>query len=170
MSSNVAQLKVLSKELLHLMEEELGSVEMDAYRLEHLPAMEHSLLHLQALTLNESLSELYVDLSLFKLHVDWLAGAREAVGLPALLTHGAAGPEHHHNRTSRHLEEITEMTRGALQLLQQEVPPPPSRSLPDVRYTFNVLHYTVEVALRLEVYCDWSRRVLRRARLLSRCP
>ncbi|CAL8299942.1 unnamed protein product [Lota lota] len=167
MDHTVQQLQLLSRELLRVMEAELGLVEMDGYRLEHLPAMEFSVDHLHSLTLNESLSELHRDLSLFKLHVDWLDGAREGVGLPALPTEGAIGQAQRHNRTSGHLTELVGMTSDALRVLQQEVPPPPSPSLPDVLHTFNVLHYSLEIAERLKVYCDWSRRVLKRFRELS---
>ncbi|KAJ3608918.1 hypothetical protein NHX12_023446 [Muraenolepis orangiensis] len=170
MSFKVEQLQALARQLLSLMENELGLVEIDHYRLEHLPAMEQTIHHLHSLTLNESLSALYLDLSLFKLHMDWLDSAREAVGLPTLPVEGATEqPQHLHNHTSSRLKELAEMTSDALQLLQQEVPPPPSPSLPDVAHTFNVFHYSVEVAQRLKLYCDWSKRVLRQVMLLSGC-
>ena len=69
------------------------------------------------LQLNESLSELFRDLSLFKLHVDWLDGARESVGLSALPAESAIGGENLHNQTSSHLTQLTGMTSAALQLV-----------------------------------------------------
>ncbi|CAL8374648.1 unnamed protein product [Boreogadus saida] len=104
--------------------------------------------------LNESLYELYCGSSLFKLSVDWLDSVREP-GRQSLL-----------NQTSVHLTRLVGMTGNAL---KREVPPPPAPSLPVVLHSFNVLHYSFEVAARLKLYCDWSKRLLLRVMQLSRC-
>ncbi|CAL8396412.1 unnamed protein product [Gadus morhua 'NCC'] len=157
MASAAHQLQQVSIKLLRAMRAELGPVEMDDYRLEHLPAMNFSIDHLCTLTLNESLYELYCGSSLFKLSVDWLDSAR-AAGRQSLL-----------NQTSVHVTRLVGMTGDALKRLQQEVPPPPAPSLPVVLHSFNVLHYSFEVAARLKLYCDWSKRLLLRVMQLSRC-
>ncbi|CAL8237912.1 unnamed protein product [Boreogadus saida] len=111
MASAAHQLHQVSIKLLRAMRAELGPVEMDDDRLEHLPAMNFSIGHLCTLTLNESLYELYCGSSLFKLSVDWLDSVREP-GRQSLL-----------NQTSVHLTRLVGMTGNALKRLQQEVPP-----------------------------------------------
>jgi len=64
-----------------------------------------------------------VDLSLFKLHVDWLGGAREAVGLPVLSADSGGAPpgwpENLHNATGLHLQQLSGMASAALQLVRK---------------------------------------------------
>lgn len=44
--------------------------------------------------------------------------------------------------------------------ISQEVPQPPSASLPVVSVAFDVLQFSVEISEQLQVFCNWSKRVL----------
>ncbi|XP_028453977.1 uncharacterized protein LOC114568549 [Perca flavescens] len=160
MIHQVDRLTILSKELHNLTDEELVNFEGVENRLDGLPHMQHTAAHFNSLKVNESLSKLFVYTQSFRLHVDWLKTAKESVSLSSQSA----------ERVSSHLLQLSNLLNASLLLISEEVPQSPSASLPVVSTAFDVLRFSVEISEHLEVFCNWSKRVLVHLQRLSRCP
>ncbi|KAG7233859.1 hypothetical protein INR49_006491, partial [Caranx melampygus] len=72
---------------------------------------------------------------------------------------------------STHLRHLSNIIKTSLQQLSIDVPQSPTPSLPTVPSTaFDVLKLSIELSERLQVFSDWSKRVLRHLQRQSRCP
>ncbi|XP_029919774.1 uncharacterized protein LOC115367971 [Myripristis murdjan] len=161
--SMIRQLNVVqqqSKKLHDSSGTDLSGITTETYSLEGLPSMEHNASQINSVKLNESLSQLYLDIQAFKLHVDWLKTVRENFSLPHSQTVEGA---------STHLLLLSNLTSGALHKISETVPEPPSPSLPRVSSSFSALRYSLEVSQRLQVFCLWSKRVLLHLKGLRGC-
>lgn len=136
---------------------------------------------------NESLSQLYVFTQSFRLHVDWLKTAHQNVSLPS---HAAESVSTHllqlSNLLTASLNQVRQpgwfdsFTRKMYKMfgngmkrlpkplnlplcpqISEEVPQSPTPSLPVVSTAFDALKFSVEISERLQVFHDWSKRVLR---------
>ncbi|XP_054620588.1 uncharacterized protein LOC129173573 isoform X2 [Dunckerocampus dactyliophorus] len=129
--------------------------------LEGLPVIHSTAAHLHALKVNESLSQLYVHMLAFRVHVDWLKAVKENFSLPAEAAESASG----------HLLQLSNLIRVSLHQVNEPIPPPPRpSSLPVVSTTFDALRYSVEMSQRLKVFCSWTKRVIHHVQRASRCP
>ncbi|XP_039977944.1 uncharacterized protein il11b isoform X2 [Xiphias gladius] len=149
-----------SKKLHDLSGDELLNLAAAENRLHGLPHMQHTVAHLNALKVNESLSLLYVYTEAFRLHVDWLKTAQENFSLPSQAAEGA----------SAHLLKLSNLLNTSLQQMSEEVPQSPPPSLPVVSTAFDVLQFSVEISERLKVFCIWSKRVLLKLQKSPHCP
>ncbi|XP_035536860.1 interleukin-11-like [Morone saxatilis] len=129
-------------------------------RLDSLPLIQHDAGYFSSLKVNKTLSQLYVDIQSFRLHVDWLKTAKANFSLPSQSAEG----------TITHLRHLSKLVNASLQQISEEVPQTPSPSLPDVSTAFDVLQFSIEISDQLQVFCDWSTRVLRQLQRQSRCP
>uniref|UniRef100_A0A665U455 Interleukin 11a n=1 Tax=Echeneis naucrates TaxID=173247 RepID=A0A665U455_ECHNA len=158
MSHHLDMLVNISKklhELVSINAELIGHIQ--ANRLHSLPHMHHTLKHFSSLKLNESLSELFSYSQSFKLHVEWLKTVKENFSLPSQAAEGASAQ-------LRHLSDLLSTT---LQQVRAEGPRPPP--LPVASTTFEVLQYSVEISERLQVFANWSKRVLKSLQKKSHC-
>uniref|UniRef100_A0A3Q3Q838 Interleukin 11a n=1 Tax=Monopterus albus TaxID=43700 RepID=A0A3Q3Q838_MONAL len=160
MMAQVDRLKNLSKSFHDLSDVELLNFADMEHRLHSLPHIHHTATHLSSLKVNESLSQLYVHAQAFKLHVDWLKTAKENVSLSS---HSAEG-------AGTHLLQLSNLLNSSLHQMSEEAPLSPPPSLPVTSTAFDVLRFSVEISERLQVFCDWSKRVLRQLQRLSHCP
>ncbi|XP_042292516.1 uncharacterized protein LOC121913780 isoform X1 [Thunnus maccoyii] len=160
MIHQVDRLTNLSKKLHDLTDDELINLIGMENRLVSLPHMQQTAADFNSVKMNESLSQLYVYTQSFKLHVDWLKTAKENVSLSSQSVDG----------TITHLLHLSTLTSTFLRQINQEVPQPPSLSLPVVSTAFDVLKFSVEISERLTVFCRWSKRMLRYLHKNSHCP
>ncbi|XP_039676162.1 uncharacterized protein LOC120571338 [Perca fluviatilis] len=160
MIHQVDMLTILSKELHNLTDEELINFEGVENRLDGLPHMQHTAAHFNSLKVNESLSKLFVYTQSFRLHVGWLKTAKENVSLSSQSA----------ERVSSHLLQLSNLLNASLLQISEEIPQSPSASLPIVSTAFDVLRFSVEISERLQVFCNWSKRVLVHLQRLSHCP
>ncbi|XP_029299311.1 uncharacterized protein LOC115015852 [Cottoperca gobio] len=159
MIHQVQRLTDLSKELHDLTDDELINFEAVENRLDGLPDVQHTAAHFNSWKMNESLSQLFVDTHSFRLHVDWLKTAKENVSFfsqPA-------------EDTSSHLLQLSNLMNASLHQISEEVPQSPSPSLPVVSTAFDVLQFSIEISERLQVFCSWSKRILKHLQR-SICP
>ncbi|XP_071370681.1 uncharacterized protein [Centroberyx affinis] len=152
MIQSLDSLKRLSGTLHGLTDSELSIVQTGEHRLKDLPTMQHTADHFSSIKLNESLSQLYLGIQAFRLHVDWLKVARENVSLP-LSSQTAEG-------SRVQLLLLSNLTSTALQQMNQELPQPASPSFPVVSTSFDAVRYSAEISQRLQTFCDFSKRVL----------
>ncbi|XP_074543354.1 uncharacterized protein LOC141803291 [Halichoeres trimaculatus] len=160
MSNHLDKVLFLSPQLHDLTEDELSKFEGVEHKLQGLPLLNHTAEHFTALQVNKSLSQLFVDTESFRLHVNWLKTAKENLSLPSQPAEG----------TSSHLHQLSNLIKGSLQHISEEVPPSPSASLPAVSSAFEALQYSFEISERLQVFARWTKRVLRLLGRQSRCP
>ncbi|CAK6980349.1 sialic acid-binding Ig-like lectin 9 [Scomber scombrus] len=160
MIPQVESLMRLSKKLHDLTDDELIDVVAVENRLDSLPHMHHTAAHFDSVKVNESLSQLYVYTQAFKLHVEWLKTAKINVSLSSGSAEGA----------NTHLLHLSSLLSTSLQQINEEVPQLPSPSLPVVSTAFDVLKFSIEISERLQVFCHWSKRVLRYLQKTSHCP
>ncbi|XP_032363540.1 uncharacterized protein il11b [Etheostoma spectabile] len=160
MIHQVDRLTVSSKKLHDLTDEELINFEGVENRLDGLPHMQHTAAHFNSLKVNKSLPQLFVFIQSFRLHVDWLKTAKENVSLSSESAEDV----------SSHLLQLSNLIHKSLLLISEEVPQSPSASLPVVSTAFDVLRFSIEISERLEVFCNWSKRVLVHLQRLSHCP
>ncbi|XP_035476953.1 uncharacterized protein LOC118292268 isoform X1 [Scophthalmus maximus] len=160
MTPRVETLTHLSKKLHELSDNEVLNFAAVEKRLDDLPHMQHTAAHIPSLEVNESLSQLHVFIQSFKLHVDWLKTAKENFSLPYESAEGA----------STQLLLLSNLLNMSLHQMREEAPRSPPPSLPIVSTAFDVLQFSVEISEQLQVFCNWSKRVLRHLKRLSRCP
>ncbi|KAF7646395.1 hypothetical protein LDENG_00188470 [Lucifuga dentata] len=159
MINHLDSLSKLSKTLHGLTDHELITMATATNRLDALPNIQHSAAHFNSAQLNASLSELYVDTQAFRLHVDWLKTARKNVSLSS----------HPAELRSTHLHHLSKLLNNFLHQIHEEIPQPPSPSLPFASTTFDVLQYSIEISEKLKVFCFWSKRVLNHLKKLPPC-
>ncbi|XP_068567612.1 uncharacterized protein [Cebidichthys violaceus] len=159
MIHQVDSLMNILKKLHNLTDDERMNFEAVEYRLGGLPHLQHTAANFNSLKLNESLPQLFLYTRSFRLHVDWLKTAKENVSLSSQSAEGA----------SSHLLQLSNLLSASLHQIAEEVPQPPSPSLPVVSTAFDVLQFSVEISERLQVFCNWSKRVLSHLRR-SCCP
>ncbi|XP_077403892.1 uncharacterized protein LOC144036858 [Vanacampus margaritifer] len=129
--------------------------------LESLPVLATSAAQLRTWKADESLRRLHANALAFHAHADWLKAAAEKVDLPSEAAGGAAV----------HLLRLANLLRTALVQMETPVPPPsPSPSFPHVRTAFEAVRYSAEMSRRLNVFCGFSKRILRRLRKAATCP
>ncbi|XP_069566457.1 uncharacterized protein [Brachyistius frenatus] len=148
-----------SKKLHDLTDEELVNFAAIEHRLDSLLHIQHTVTDFMSLKANESLSQLYVYTQSFRLHVDWLKTAKENVSLSSQSAESA----------STHLLQLSNLVNISLHQINADVPQSPSPSFPVVTTTFDALKFSVELSERLQVFCHWSKRVLRHLQNLSSC-
>ncbi|XP_074469952.1 uncharacterized protein LOC141754629 isoform X1 [Sebastes fasciatus] len=146
----VESLKNLSTKLHDLTDDQLINFEDVENRLDGLPHIKHTAAHISSLKMNESLSQLFVYTQSFRLHVDWLKTAKLNVSLSSQSAEGA----------SSHLLKLSNLVNTSLHQISEEVPTSSSLSLPVVSTAFDVLKFSVEISQQLQVFCNWSKRVL----------
>ncbi|CAM9187253.1 unnamed protein product [Lampetra planeri] len=140
MIPQVDALAELSKKLHHLTDKDLiDSLAVDI-QLTGLPHIRHSAADLLSMKTNTSLSELYVHTQALRVHVDWWITASEDVSLSSRAAEGA----------SAHLLQLDNLVSKSLKWLNEDVPPPPSPSLPVVSTAFDLLRFSVEISERLK--------------------
>ncbi|KAL3984347.1 hypothetical protein ACER0C_015972 [Sarotherodon galilaeus] len=148
-----------SKKLHGLPEAELVTFMDIEHKLDSLPVIKHTAAHLNSLKVNESLSQLYVYVESFRLHTKWLKTTQENVSVPFQAAEGA----------STHLEQLSNLTKKFLEKIGEQVPQTASPSLPVVSTAFESLRFSVEISDRLQVFCHWSKRILRQLQRRSPC-
>ncbi|XP_075305453.1 uncharacterized protein LOC142367367 [Odontesthes bonariensis] len=159
MIHQVDQLKNFFK--MHgLTDEEVINFAGVEHKLESLPSIQHTAAHFSSFKVNESLALLYVYAQSFRLHVSWLKTAKENASLPSQAVEG----------TSTHLLHLSNMIKTSLHQISEEVPQLTPPSFPAISATFDVLRFSVEISERLQVFCNWSKRMLRHFQRQSRCP
>ncbi|XP_026203822.1 uncharacterized protein il11b [Anabas testudineus] len=151
MIAQVEKLISICKKLHGLSDEELLQFVSVDHRLHGLPRLQHTAGHLSSLKVNESLSQLYSDTQSFKLHMDWLKTAKENVSLPFKSAEDA----------STHLLRLSNLLNASLNQISEQVPQSLPPSLPVVSTAFDALRFSTEIADRLQIFCNWSKRVLR---------
>uniref|UniRef100_A0A3B5A8Q2 Uncharacterized LOC103373116 n=1 Tax=Stegastes partitus TaxID=144197 RepID=A0A3B5A8Q2_9TELE len=149
-----------SKRLHNLTKEELVKFAAVEHRLSSLPHIQHTVGDFNSLKVNESLSQLYSHTLSFRVHVDWLKTAKENVSLPIQSA----------ETTSTQLQQLFRLANTSLHQIREEVPQTTSPSLPEVSLAFDALKFSVEISDRLQAFCHWSKRALRRLQRQSRCP
>ncbi|XP_006804312.1 uncharacterized protein il11b [Neolamprologus brichardi] len=149
-----------SKKLHGLPEAELVTFMDVEHKLDGLPVIKHTAAHLSSLKVNESLPQLYVYAESFRLHTKWLKTAQVNVSVPFQAAEGA----------SNHLEQLSDLTKKFLEKIGEQVPETASPSLPVVSTAFEALRFSVEISDRLQVFCHWSKRILRQLQRRSPCP
>lgn len=138
---------------------------------------------------NESLSQLYVFTQSFRLHVNWLKTAQQNVSMPSKAAESVSTHLLQlSNLVTASLNQVRrlgwfdsftrkmyKMFGNGMKLLpkplnlrlplcpqiSEEVPQSPTPSLPVVSTAFDALQFSVEISERLQVFHDWSKRVLR---------
>ncbi|XP_051245689.1 interleukin-11 isoform X2 [Dicentrarchus labrax] len=159
MVHQVERLRENSK--LHELEtDELQTFDGVEKRLDSLPVIQHDAGYFSSLKVNKTLSQLYANIQSYRLHVDWLKTAKANFSLSSQSVEGAI----------THLRHLSNLLNTALQQMSEEVPQTPSPSFPDVSTAFDVLRFSIEISDQLQVFCDWSKRVLRQLQRQSRCP
>ncbi|KAL7382328.1 hypothetical protein ABVT39_020555 [Epinephelus coioides] len=128
-------------------------------RLDSLPKMQHTAAYFNSLKVNESLSQLFEFSQSFRLHVEWLKTAKENFSLSSQSAEDA----------SSHLLQLSKLLNASLSQMEEKVPQSPSPSLPVASTAFDVLQFSVEISRHLQVFCDWSKRVLILLQRLSDC-
>ncbi|KAK2830836.1 hypothetical protein Q5P01_018767 [Channa striata] len=151
MNVHVEELMSLSKGLHGLSDDELENVASMENRLTDLPHIQDTAAHFGSMKVNKSLSQLYSYTSSFTLHVDWLKTAKENFSLPSSPTEGVKDS----------LVKLSNLLSTSLKQISADVPQSPAPSFPVVSTAFDVLQFSIEVADQLQVFCDWSKRVLR---------
>ncbi|XP_076611465.1 uncharacterized protein il11b [Chaetodon auriga] len=159
MVPQVERLMTLSKTLHDLTDDELLNFSGVEHALSSLPHIQQDAGYFNSLKVNASLSQLYVYVQSFRLHVDWLKTAKENAGLPW----SAEG-------VCTRLPQLSNLLNASLHQIGEEVPQSPSPSFPTVSTTFDVVQSSVEISERLQAFCDWSKRVLRLLQRQSSCP
>ncbi|KAF3707013.1 hypothetical protein EXN66_Car000185 [Channa argus] len=129
-------------------------------KLQDLPRIQHTAAHHGSMNVSESLSQLYLYTKSFKLHVDWLKTAKEQYS-PACQSTEAI---------NSNLRQLSNLLYSSIHQISAEVPQSMTPSFPNVSTAFDVLQVSVEIAERIQVFCDWSRRVLLHLNHMSRCP
>ncbi|XP_029976544.1 interleukin-11-like [Salarias fasciatus] len=150
MIHHVDKLMNLSRKLHDLTEDEVKHFGDVHHRLDSLPEIHHTSADIRLLQVNESLSQLYAHTQSFKLHIDWLKTARENVSASSQSIEGA----------SSHLQGLSDFLKASLQHMGEEAPQSTPPSLPVVSSAFDALIFSMEMSNRLQVFCDWSKRVL----------
>uniref|UniRef100_A0A3Q3WX82 Ciliary neurotrophic factor n=1 Tax=Mola mola TaxID=94237 RepID=A0A3Q3WX82_MOLML len=135
-------------------------VRLHSVLLESLPHIQHSFGYFSSLTVNKSISDLYVYTQSLKLHVDWLKTAKENVSL----SYQSA------EATSPHLLQLSNLLNVSLHQIGEETPQSMLPSFPLTYTAFDVLQFSVEISGQLQVFCSWSKRVLIHLQRLSHCP
>ncbi|XP_038134050.1 uncharacterized protein il11b [Cyprinodon tularosa] len=151
MIHQVESLMNLSKKMHELRNEELQHFEEVPVKLENLPDLHYTASHLRKLKVNETLTLLHTYTQSFRLHIDWLKDAKENFSLPFQTEVSA----------SSHLLHLSNLIKRCLHPpnesgLQSTVP-----HLPVVSTAFETLLYSIEISDRLNVFCVWSKRILR---------
>ncbi|XP_019905768.1 interleukin-11 [Esox lucius] len=143
MSTQMKSLRILTRDLKK--ESEISSME---YKLDTLPEMKYTADHLRSLKLNDSLLQLYKDLSSFKLHIDWLINIQ-----------GNTSPVKS-EEVSKVLQRILHLCNTTLKQIVCPIPLISKPSLPTQLQTWDVAILSNEILERLLFSCDWSIRVL----------
>ncbi|XP_030268321.1 uncharacterized protein il11b [Sparus aurata] len=151
MIHQVDRLKNFSKKLHGLSDTELSDFVVAETSLDSLPHIQAHAENFSSLKVNESLSQLYVFTQSFRLHVDWLKTAQQNVSLSSKAAESV----------STHLLQLSNLVTASLNQISEEVPQSPTPSLPVVSNAFDALQFSVEISERLQVFHDWSKRVLR---------
>ncbi|XP_049607829.1 uncharacterized protein [Syngnathus scovelli] len=140
------------------------AAELDGFldtRLQSLPVIATTAAHLRTWKANESLLRLHANALAFRAHAEWLKAAAENVSLPS----EAAGV------SAVHLLRLANLVRTALIQMEVALPLPPLRpSLPAVLTAFEALRYSAEMSRRLDVFCGFSKRLVRHLRRVAACP
>ncbi|XP_033492147.1 uncharacterized protein LOC117263110 [Epinephelus lanceolatus] len=159
MIHQVDKLTSLPKKLHDLTDDNDDVFEGVENRLDSLPKMQHTAAHFNSLKVNESLSQLFEFSQSFRLHVEWLKTAKENFSLSSQSAEDA----------SSHLLQLSNLVNASLSQMEEKVPQSPSPSLPVASTAFDVLQFSVEISKRLQVFCDWSKRILLLLQRLSHC-
>ncbi|XP_019110072.1 uncharacterized protein il11b isoform X1 [Larimichthys crocea] len=160
MITKVEELTKLSKKLHELSDNVLATFAGVENRLDGLPNIKQNAEYFNSLQVNVSLSELYGYTQSFKLHVDWLKTVKENHTLSTQSSSNA----------STYLLQLSNQLNASLQQISAEVPQSPTpSSLPVVSTAFDELQFSVEISTRLQVFCSWTKRVLKFLQKLSRC-
>ncbi|XP_072227233.1 uncharacterized protein [Leuresthes tenuis] len=160
MIHQVDRLYNLSKKMHDLSDEEVLNFAGVEHKLESLPSIQHTAAHFQSLEVNESLAQLYVYAQSFRLHVSWLKTVKENASLPSQAV----------EESSSHLQHLSNLIKTSLQQISKEVPQSTPPSFPVISTAFDALRFSVEISERLQVFCNWSKRILRQLKRLSHCP
>ncbi|XP_054462588.1 uncharacterized protein il11b [Anoplopoma fimbria] len=160
MNLQLENLRKISDDLYVLADGELTNFEGMEHQLDALPHIQHTAAHVTSLKVNESLSLLSLYTQSFRLHADWLITAKENVSFPSQSAEGA----------SSHLLQLSNLINASLLQIGEEVPQSASPTLPVVSTAFEVLKFSIEISGQLQVFCDWSKRMVMRLKRLSRCP
>ncbi|XP_070841084.1 uncharacterized protein il11b [Chaetodon trifascialis] len=159
MVPQLERLMTLSETLHDLTDDDLLNFSVVGHGLSSLPNIQYDAGYFNSPKVNASLSQLYVYVQSFRLHVDWLKTAKENVSLSWSAEDVRTG-----------LLQLSNLINTSLHQISEDVPQSPSPSLPAVSTTFEALQSSVEISQRLQAFCDWSKRVLRRLQRQSRCP
>ncbi|XP_030597690.1 uncharacterized protein LOC115788694 [Archocentrus centrarchus] len=159
MMHHVEKLINSSKKLHDLTDNQLLNFVDVEHKLDGLPVIPHTAAHFRSLKVNESLSQLYVYTESFRLHAKWLKTVRENVSVPSQAAEGA----------SINLKHLSDLIKASLDQISEEVPESAPPSLPVVSTAFDALRFSVEISEQLQVFCHWSKRVLRHLQRPSHC-
>ncbi|XP_049607830.1 interleukin-11-like isoform X3 [Syngnathus scovelli] len=164
LKSAVNQMDVIRKTARRLQPYDEEAAELDGFldtRLQSLPVIATTAAHLRTWKANESLLRLHANALAFRAHAEWLKAAAENVSLPS----EAAGV------SAVHLLRLANLVRTALIQMEVALPLPPLRpSLPAVLTAFEALRYSAEMSRRLDVFCGFSKRLVRHLRRVAACP
>ncbi|XP_034016251.1 uncharacterized protein LOC117501458 [Thalassophryne amazonica] len=146
---------------LHGLNKDLSAFEGMEHRLHGLPSIEYTASHIGSLTINRSLSEMYVGYQAFEVHVDWLSTVRHNASLSIQSAQMIKG----------HLLKLVPLLNASLhQVSEQVTPTMTSPSFPAISTPFDALQFSVELSEELKMFCLWSERVLHQLQSRSRCP